>query len=259
MKIVSWNINSIRARVGYLKLLITQHSPDIILLQETKCMDEQFPSHELEDYGYNIRFRGQKSYNGVAILSKHRIEDVSFDMNGFAADEARYIECLVDAGKKPIRAISVYVPNGTDVSSPRFEFKLEFYRQLKEHFAKISKYQDIVAAGGDYNVAPENIDVYDPAHLEGKLAFHWKERKEMRSILSSMYDSYRLQHPDAQEFSWWDYRGSGWKQNKGMRIDQILLSSEGADCLVEAGIKKSFRDLERPSDHVPVYCILDVK
>jgi exodeoxyribonuclease-3 len=256
--IVSWNINSVRSRLQLLVSFIKEQSPDVILLQEIKCEGNQFPFLELEDLGYNISLSGQKTYNGVAILSKSRIEDVFTDLLIDEKDEfkneARYIEALVYINDQPIRVASIYAPQGTELNSERFNFKLRFYKHLKSRFNKLIDAEEMLVAGGDYNVAPDPIDVYDPKSLNNTLGFHINERKEFWSILNSgMIDSFRLLYPDKQEFSWWDYRSNGWKYNKGMRIDQILVSAPLLRRLVNAGIHTEVRSSEKPSDHAPIW------
>ncbi|MBS0236548.1 MAG: exodeoxyribonuclease III [Proteobacteria bacterium] len=257
MQIVTWNVNSIKARMPHLLQLTEQERPDVILLQEIKTTYDNFPHGAVEELGYNLAVCGQKSYNGVAILAKSRIEDIRFELPGAKPEEARYIEGVVSIGAVTARVASIYVPQGTEVGSDRFFYKLEYYNYLNEHFHNLAKYSEIFVAGGDYNVAVEEIDVYSPKQLAGQLGFHIDERIRMRSILNGvMHDSYRAVAPDIQQFSWWDYRSNGWKYNKGMRIDYILLSSEGLDKLESAGVYEHYRGLERASDHVPVYCKL---
>ncbi len=259
INIVSWNINSIRIRLEHISILEKTHRPDVILFQETKVQDHQFPKEAMEDMGYNLFIHGEKSYNGVAILSKGPIEDGIKHLPGEEDDtQSRYAECITTINGKVIRVASVYVPNGTSVKSDRFQYKLRFFERLNSHFMNLQKYDEPFIVGGDYNVAPENIDVYNPEALNGQLGFHIEERKRFRNILANgMYDSYRTLQPNKQEYSWWDYRASGWSQNKGMRIDHILVNPKGSDILIESGIHKDFRSMEKPSDHVPIYCKLD--
>jgi len=252
MHIVSWNVNSVKSRLEHLLNFLDEYSPDVILLQELKCIDEAFPRMEIEEKGYNIATSGQKTYNGVAILSKHPIEDVNKALPGDDADiQARYIEAFT-GGK---RVVSVYVPNGQAIGSDKFHYKMAFYDRLYKHLQELLKFDEELVVGGDYNVAPEEIDVYDKRHLEGKLCFTIEERKKFRSLLNlGLSDSFRILHPNTHEFSWWDYRAGSWDQNKGLRIDQILTSPESSDRLIEAGIYIKIRDLAKASDHAPIYC-----
>jgi exodeoxyribonuclease III len=258
--VISWNVNSVKARLQHLITVLRKHSPDVVLLQEIKCETDKFPYLELEDLGYNIIASGQKSYNGVAILSKAPLEDVftSLSENDNFADEARYIEAFTTINGINTRIASVYAPQGTEVNSARFDFKLRFYEYLNARYQQIHANDELIIAGGDYNVAPEEIDVYDPKHLEGKLGFHIEERKSFRAIINGagVSDSFRMVHPHKQEFSWWDYRSNGWRYNRGMRIDQVLISSPLLSHLDDAGVISETRSWERASDHAPIFCTL---
>lgn len=253
-KIIAWNVNSVTSRLSHLILLIEKHNPDIILLQELKCITEKFPYDQLDHLGYNIQVFGQKSYNGVAILSKCRIEDVKLGMKSYQKNgDARYIECFVPVNNRGTVISSVYVPNGGELESEKFAYKLEFLEALKHHIQDMRKQGMEVIMGGDFNVAVEDIDVYNPGALDGKVCFHPEEKRRFRAILNNgMVDAFRAAHPDQQSFSWWDYRAGSWKQNKGMRIDYLLVSPGIADLINSVDIDSSFRNLERPSDHAPV-------
>lgn len=253
--IISWNVNSIKSRLPLLERFIREHNPDILLLQEIKCIENNFPKLEIESWGYNIAICGQKTFNGVAILSKSPIEDITKKLN-HEEEQARYIECFTTIGNIGFRVASVYVPNGQEVGSDKFSQKMKFYDELNKHLNALSHYDEALVVGGDFNVAPDEIDVYDSKSLEGTIGFHIKERKWFRTILNqnSLFDSFRLINPSQQEFSWWDYRGNSWQHNKGMRIDQILVSSEAADKLTSAGIHHDIRGQEKSSDHAPIYC-----
>lgn len=261
INIVSWNINSIRARLNHLTTLAKEINPDVILLQETKVQNDHFPREFVEDLGYNIFMHGEKSYNGVAILSRGPIEDCITQLPGDNDDiQTRYVECLTTISGRTVRVASVYVPNGTSVKSDRFFYKLKFFERLDAHFQQLQTYDEAFLVGGDYNVAPENIDVYNPEHLEGQLGFHIEERKRFRTILAGgMHDTFRSLHSNIQTYSWWDYRSSGWPQDKGMRIDHILANSQACDLMIDAGIYKEFRGMDKASDHVPIFCTLKGK
>ncbi len=252
--IACWNVNSIKSRLQNFMSFVDKYSPDIILLQELKCLEEAFPKMEIEDKGYNVIISGEKTYNGVAILSKSPIEDVSKNLPGDDQDlQARYIEGFTMG----IRVCSVYVPNGQEVGSDKFRYKLNFFDRLNEHLKALHKYDEQLVVGGDFNVAPEENDVYSPKSLEGSICFHMEERKRFRKLINNgMSDSFRILHPTKQEFSWWDYRAGAWDHNKGMRIDQILLNPRSCDRLIEAGIYNEIRGQEKASDHAPIYCKL---
>ena len=259
VKITTWNVNSIRQRINTLTYWLEQDQVDIILLQELKCTNDQFPYQELEDLGYNLAIHGQKTYNGVAILSKFPIEDVINILPGEEKDiQARYIECVISLPDNAIRVSSVYVPNGQEVGSKAFEYKMNFFDRLYEYFRSLLDYEEMTFLGGDYNVAPENIDVYDPVKLDGKIGFHQSERAKFRKLCNlGFYDAFRLSNSNKQEFSWWDYRSKGWQNGRGMRIDNILLSPQAADKLSSCTILTNMRGQEKPSDHVPVVVTLD--
>lgn len=254
-----WNVNSIRARLPVVLSWVAEHQPDILLLQETKTVDEGFPAMEFEDLGYNLALHGQKSYNGVAILSRYPLSDVRRGLPGDDADDhARYIEALVEAPEGPVRCVSVYVPNGQMIGSDKFRYKLGFYCRMKAHLAELLDYREATIVGGDYNVAPFAIDVHDPKRLEGTVGFHPEERKHLRSLINlGYYDAFRAKHPDdAHEFSWWDYRDGSWAMNKGMRIDLLLASPQAMDRIDQAWTEKTVRGVEKASDHAPICCTI---
>ena len=252
MKIATFNVNSIRARLPNLLDWLREAAPDVALLQETKTTDDQFPALEIEDLGYNIARRGQKTYNGVAILSKSLLEDVVLALPGDEADdEARYIEALTGG----VRIASIYVPQGTKLESERFEFKLAFLDRLHAHASKLLDHEEAAVLGGDLNVAPEPADVYDPQGLAGSLCFHPEERARLRKLLwLGFADGFRAFHSEPARYSYWDYRGRYWRANQGLRIDHLLLSPHAADRLIACDIDRDRRGLPNPSDHAPVWC-----
>jgi len=256
MKIVSWNVNSVRSRLEHVTSYLKEVSPDVLLLQELKCQTDAFPYEAIEDLGYNVKVHGQKTYNGVAILSKHPVDDVVTELPGDKDDDhARYIEAVVSAGDLVVRVASVYVPNGQSPDSDKFQYKLKFFDRLYEHLKELLTYEEVMVIGGDYNVAPSAIDVYDPKGLEGTTCFHPLERQKFRALIGlGLLDAYRAVNPETQEFSWWDYRGGAFSHGKGMRIDHLLLSPEAADLCLGADVDLEPRKLEKPSDHAPVWC-----
>ncbi|ETO91125.1 MAG: exodeoxyribonuclease III [Candidatus Xenolissoclinum pacificiensis L6] len=257
IKISTWNVNSIRQRIDLLKKHVLDDQVDILLLQELKCQEHQFPYQELQDLNMYYAIKGQKSYNGVAILSKYKISNIINNFNTLSIEEARYIEATVNINAKNLHIASIYVPNGREIDSDPFKQKLLFLTQLKEYIS--NKKDDLLILGGDYNVAPEEIDVYDPIKLKNKIGFHIKERQCMRAILNSgIYDAFRIHNPDTQEFSWWDYRSAGWAKNYGMRIDNMLLSTGALDRLKNCYVNKELRSMEKPSDHTPIVCEIDI-
>lgn len=258
VSIATWNINSVKARLAHLLTWLRESACDVVLLQELKCEDAAFPAMEIEDLGYNIALCGQKTYNGVAVLSKYPLDDVIRGLPGEDGDEqARYIEATVCLPGSTLRVASIYVPNGQEVGSAKFAYKLRFYDRLTSHARALLAREEPVILGGDYNVAPYAPDVYAPEHLDGTICYHPDERAKLRALLHlGYYDAFRARHPQAQQFSWWDYRGGGYQHNKGLRIDHLLLNAYGTDRLEDCRIDETPRGWEKPSDHAPVLCSL---
>lgn len=259
VKIATWNVNSVKTRIEHLvEYLRSDEAPDILLLQELKCMTDKFPYMEVEDCGYNTAVHGQKTYNGVAILSKFPMEDIVKQLPGDAEDEqARYIEAVISLENSAIRVASVYVPNGQTPDSDKFQYKMRFFDRLYAHAKELLKYEEVLVIGGDYNVAPCPIDVYDPKALDGTTCFHIDERNKFRTLEGlGLTDAYRAANENKEQFSWWDYRAGAWQQNKGMRIDHLLLSPEAADIMVSSDVYLEPRTKDKPSDHTPVWCKL---
>lgn len=255
ISIATFNINSIKARLPNLLAWLDEAKPDIVLLQELKCVDEAFPAMEIEERGYNLAVHGQKTYNGVAILSKFPLEDIHRGLAGDPADEqARYIEAVANIPGGIMRVASAYVPNGQDVASDKFPYKLKFLERLRAHWAERLALHEVAVLGGDFNVAPEAVDVYDAKHLDGSVCYHPAERERLRALLNlGLYDAFRVANPTAHhQFSWWDYRGGGYERGLGLRIDHLLLSPMAADRLVNCSIDEKPRQQEKPSDHAPV-------
>lgn len=256
--IATFNINSIKARLPNLLAWLDANPIDILLLQELKCVDEAFPAMELEDKGYNLAIHGQKTYNGVAICSKFPLEDVVRGLpDGDGDEQARYIEAVANIPGGVLRVASAYVPNGQDVASDKFPYKLKFFERLRQHWESVLPYNEPAVLGGDFNCAPAPIDVHDPALLDGTVCYHPAERERLRALMHlGLYDAYRLKHPQAKQFSWWDYRAGGYERGHGLRIDHLLLSAMAADKLVDCVIDEVPRQAERPSDHAPVIATL---
>ena len=253
IKIASWNVNSIRARLPQALKWVSQARPDILLLQELKCLESVFPRESFEDLGYNIALAGQKTYNAVAILSRKPLEDVIIGLPGNENDQqARYIEAV--SGK--FRIASVYVPNGMEVGSDKYAYKLNFFVHLRNHLKQRLTWEEAFVVGGDYNVAPFENDVHNPAVFhQDQILVSQLERQALRQILYDGYtDAVRTLYPQRRDiFSWWDYRAKGWEMNRGYRIDHLLLSPIAADHLSQAGVDTRPRDEEKASDHAPVW------
>ncbi len=270
LKIATWNVNSIRARIDVFSRWVQQANPDVIMLQETKCEDSFFPTMDITTMGYNYVIRGQKSYNGVAILSKIPLQEETnvLDEMEFGTDlEARYIEATFNIKEKCVRVASVYVPNGASLlakeekleDSARFNYKLNFFKRLQHRANTITEYGDIFFMGGDYNVAHKEIDLHNPKSARGDVGFHDSERALLDELLHSGYtDCFRKFHPDAQEYSWWDYRTDGWGKNKGWRIDYMLASQSALPYVQNCDIDKETRSWVKTSDHVPVVIQVDI-
>ncbi len=254
MQIVTWNVNSIRARMAAVLAWLDELQPDVVLLQETKCLNEQFPAEPFEERHYNLALVGEGPRSGVAILAKRPLEDVLDHLPGDPDDhEARYVEATVG----DVRVASVYVPNGTEVGTDRFTYKLAFLDRLRAHAANLLAEDGCLVIGGDYNVAPRPIDVYDAKALDGTICYHPAERAKLRALLHlGLYDAYRALAPHGGEFSWWHYQGRALQAGHGMRIDHLLLSPMAADRLEQAVIDARPRHAKGASDHAPVWCRL---
>lgn len=255
MKIASWNVNSVKARLPRLVDYLKAASPDVLCLQELKVIDEAFPKREIEDLGYNVETHGQKTYNGVAILSKSPIEDVMRRLPGNEADEqSRYIEATTNN----VRIASIYLPNGNPVDTEKFPYKLEWMDRLIERSKYLLTLEEPTVLAGDYNVIPQDEDCYDANAWEGDALTLPDSRNRFRHILNLGYaDAYRTFTPEVN-YTFWDYQRGAWQKDNGIRIDHLLLSPQATDRLTLVGIDKEPRGQERPSDHTPIWCDLDV-
>ena len=260
IKVATFNVNSVKARLPRVLGWLKHAKPDVALLQEIKCLDDAFPALEFEDMGYNVAVRGQKTYNGVAILSKFPLEDVVKELPGEADDDqARYIEAFVSCDI-PLRVASVYVPNGNPVDSEKFPFKLRWLERLRKHAKALLKNEEVLVIGGDYNVAPTDDDVYDPESWANDALCRPESRNAYRAIVNLGYtDAFRALHHEPHEYTYWDYQGGAWNKDHGLRIDHLLLSPQAADRLEKSGIDKKERGKEKASDHVPLWCELSDK
>ncbi|MFQ5785793.1 MAG: exodeoxyribonuclease III [Alphaproteobacteria bacterium] len=254
MKIATWNVNSIKARLPRVLDWLAEAKPDVALLQETKTLAENFPELEIGDLGYNVAVCGQKSYNGVAILAKRPIEDTVTALPGDDDDkQARYIEAMVG----DVRVASIYLPNGNPVESDKFPYKLAWLERLYDHARALLDYEEAFVLGGDYNVAPTDADVYDPAAWADDALCRPETRTRFRAILNlGLTEAYRALHPQPGAYSFWDYQKGRWQRDEGLRIDHLLLSPQAADRLVACDIDRGPRGKEKASDHTPVWCEL---
>ncbi len=257
-KIATWNVNSIKARLPNALDWLANFQPDIVLLQEIKCIEENFPALEIGDLGYNCAVSGQKTYNGVAILSKTPIEVEETVLPGGGDEEqARYIEAITQTDAGVLRVASIYLPNGNPVDTEKYAYKLSWMARLEAHARKLLALEEAVVLGGDYNVIPQSEDCHDPAAWEGDALFRPETRTAFRRIVNQGYtDAFRALHPEPGAYSFWDYQAGAWQKDNGIRIDHLLLSPQAADLLVDAGIDKGPRGKEKASDHTPVWCDL---
>ena len=258
LKIATWNVNSVKARLPIVLEWLRDARPDVVLLQEIKCLEEQFPTLEIGDLGYNVAAVGQKTYNGVAILSKSPIEvERRALIGGGSDDQARYVEAVIDGGNSPVRVASIYLPNGNPVGSDKFDYKLAWMERLFEHARRLLETEDPIVLGGDFNVAPWDEDVYDPEAWRDDALCRIESRRWFRATLYLGYtDAFRAFHPEAGRYSYWDYQAGRWQRDEGLRIDHLLLSPQAADRLSAAGIDRGPRGKEKASDHTPVWCEL---
>ena len=253
-RIASWNVNSVKARLSHLLAWLNVEKPDIVLLQETKVVAEAFPCGEIGDAGYNAAVVGQKSYNGVAVLSKRPIDVLATALPGSSEDShARYLEAFTDG----IRVASIYLPNGNPAASDKFAYKLAWLERLYRHARTQLASDDAIVLGGDYNVAPTDEDVYDPYGWRHDALCRPESRAGFRKLCHlGLTDAVRALDPTGPRYTWWDYRAGAWSGDQGLRIDHLLLSPQAADRLVAAGIDRTPRGWERASDHAPVWCEL---
>ena len=256
MKIASFNINGVRARINALEAWLEAASPDLVVLQEIKTVDEGFPRELLEDKGWHVETHGQKGFNGVAILSKLPLEDVTRGLPGDDGDEqARFIEATV-VGQQAVRVAGLYLPNGNPAPGPKYDYKLAWMERLRLHAEAMLETEMPVVMLGDYNVIPEPRDVSKPENWVDDALFLPQTRAAFRRIMHQGWtDAIRIRDPHATRgpFTFWDYQRLCWERDYGIRIDHLLLSPQAADLMVDAGIDRAVRGGEKPSDHVPVW------
>jgi exodeoxyribonuclease-3 len=262
MLIATWNVNSINARLPLVLDWFTRAAPDVAVLQEIKCVDEKFPTEDFERLGYNVAVHGQKTYNGVAMLSKTPMEDIRRGLPGEDGwpdgDHARYIEA-VTGGATPVRVGGIYLPNGNPVGTEKFAYKLAWMERLRAHAAELLKLEERLILAGDYNIIPEPEDADKPENWLGDALFQPESRNAFRAIKNlGLTDAYMQADGAPGGYTFWDYQAGAWQRNHGIRIDHLLLSPQAADRLVGVTIHRDERDLEKPSDHVPVVAELSL-
>ncbi len=250
MKVATWNVNSLRVRLEHVSDWLTSASPDVLGLQETKLTDDKFPVGEFEDLGYHCAFSGQPTYNGVALISREPAADIVTDLDGYQDPQRRVLSATVGS----VRVLNLYVPNGQSVGTEKYAYKLEWLAALTAQLrGDLERYEHVVVMG-DFNIAPEDRDVHDPAAWEGKVLCSPKERAALQRIVDlGLTDAFRLFEQREKSFSWWDYRAAAFRRNLGLRIDLILASSVLSGRCTACAIDTAPRRLERPSDHAPVF------
>ena len=259
MRIATWNVNSVNARLPLVLNWFETEKPDVVCLQEIKCVDEKFPTEAFERLGYNVAVHGQKTYNGVALLSKTPLEDVRKGLPGEDTDDhARYIEAVV-SGPTPVRVAGIYLPNGNPVGTDKFPYKLRWMQRLNRHARDLLALEEPLALCGDYNVIPEPEDADKPEGWLGDALFQPETRGAWRALkYLGLTDAYMQADGAPGGYTFWDYQAGAWRRNHGIRIDHVLLSPQAADRLLGFTIHKDVRGLEKSSDHVPVLVELDL-
>ncbi len=256
MRIATWNVNSVNARLERVLAWFEAEAPDVAVLQEIKCVDEKFPAEDFERLGYNVVVHGQKTYNGVALLSKHPVEDVRKGLPFLSEDEvdeqARYVEAVIGA-PTPFRVVGIYLPNGNPIGTEKFDYKLAWMRRLHAHAQGLLAFEEPLVIAGDYNVIPEVQDVANPEAWLGDALFRPESRAAFRALKNlGLTDAYMQADGAPGGYTFWDYQAGAWQRNLGIRIDHLLLSPQAADRLENVVIHRDERDKEKPSDHVPV-------
>lgn len=255
MKIATWNVNSLRVRLEHVRDWLTSAAPDVLGLQETKLTDDKFPVREFAELGYHCAFSGQPTYNGVALISREPATEIVTDLSGYSDIQRR----VLGATFGDLRVLNLYVPNGQSVASEKFEYKLEWLAALTAQLrADLARYEHVVVMG-DFNIAPEDRDVHDPAAWQDKVLCTPKERAALKRIEElGLCDAFRLFTQAENIFSWWDYRAAAFRRNRGLRIDLILASVALSEACTICTVDTAPRRLERPSDHAPVFALFEL-
>jgi len=259
MKIATFNINGVKARIGAVTKWLDAQSPDVVLCQEIKSVDEAFPREPFEERGYQVETHGQKGFNGVAILSKIPLEDIQRRLPGDESDEqARWIEATVVGPKEAVRVCGLYLPNGNPAPGPKYDYKLAWMARLETHARALLKTEMPTIMAGDYNVIPQPEDAAKPDAWTEDALFRPATRDAFQRIVNLGFtDGFRARTQGPGHYSFWDYQASAWERNNGIRIDHVLLSPQAADLMVDCHIEKDVRAGAKPSDHVPVWVELD--
>ncbi len=258
MKIATFNINGIRARLPQLLDWLRAAEPDVVALQETKCVDDGFPRLEIEELGYNVVTHGQKGFNGVALLSKLPLEDVSRGLPGDDEDpQARWIEATV-VGRSAVRICGLYLPNGNPAPGPKYDYKLGWMERLRDRAAALVEAEETAVIAGDYNVIPQAEDCRNPEVWLTDALYLPQTRAAWRRVVNlGLTDALRIYEAGPEVYTFWDYQAGAWQKNNGIRIDHLLLTPQAADLVTDARVDRHVRGWEKPSDHVPVWVELD--
>lgn len=260
MKIATWNVNSVRKRTANLVAWLQRTRPDVVVLQEIKAQEPQFPRLEVEAAGYKVEIVGQKGFNGVALLSLHPVEITARTLPDPADDEpARYIEGRLTTPKGALTVGGLYLPNGNPIGTEKFAYKISWMDRLTQRARALLAQEEMFVLGGDYNVCPTDADVFNPAQFADDALCQPQSRAALRTLLNlGLTDAVRAFHVEGPQYTYWDYQAGAWQKDNGLRIDHLLLSPQAADHLANVGIDRSERGRTEPSDHVPVWCELDL-
>ncbi len=261
LRIATWNVNSIKQRIDSAMAWLAERKPDIVCLQETKCVDDAFPRLEFESLGYNVAVHGQKTFNGVALLSKFPFDEVKAGLPGNDQDDhARFIEGVVSTANGAVRVASLYLPNGNPPNTEKYTYKLGWMKRLAAYARDRLEFEEPLIMAGDYNVIPTAADATNPQAWTGDALFLPQTRDEFRTLVNlGLTDALRATTDEPGLYTFWDYQAGAWQKNNGIRIDHLLLSPLAADKLSGAGIDKHVRAWEKPSDHVPVWIDLEIE
>jgi len=254
MRIATWNVNSVKQRVDNLVAWLNERQPDIVCLQEIKCVDDAFPREQFEALGYNVEVHGQKTFNGVALLSKFQFDEVKTGLPGDPEDlQARFIEAVFSTRAGVVRVANLYLPNGNPPNTEKYTYKLTWMERLNRYVQGCLAAEEPLVLAGDYNVIPTEADVHDPAAWAGDALFLPQTREKFRALTNlGLTDAVRAVSDMAGLYTFWDYQAGAWNKNNGIRIDHVLLSPQAADRLTAVAIDRHVRAWEKPSDHVPV-------
>jgi exodeoxyribonuclease-3 len=260
MRVATWNVNSIRQRLDHLLAWLQERSPDVVCLQEIKCTDDAFPREPIEALGYNVVTHGQKTFNGVALLSRLPFDETRQGLAGDDSDDhARFLEGIVSLKKGALRLACLYLPNGNPANTDKYPYKLNWMKRLLDFTVERLKTEEPLILAGDFNVIPTPADVHDPALWVNDALFLPQTRERFQALLNlGLTDAIRAVSDQPGHYTFWDYQAGAWQKNNGIRIDHMLLSPQASDRLVTAGIDRHVRTWEKPSDHVPVWVDLDL-